>query len=330
MPLFFFFLILFLSFSSLLSAQNDEATLLKIKEQLGNPIELKNWVPGFDYCNQSWSENMSSYLDCTGTGRVKSFILNNLNVNSTFPSAIFDLTELENVVLQYMSGLYGQIPYCIGNLHHLTALSISYTSLSGPIPSSLADITNLELLIMNNNKLFGPIPKSLSELKYLSWLILSNNRLSGPILPGLVHGSPSKLINLDLSYNDLSGELPEYYGGPYFDQIDLSHNRLSGDASFLFGKEKETYLIRLSYNNFEFDLSHIEANADKLTVLDIKYNRIWGRIPQSVGDIGGIDLSNNQLCGPIPTWRYSWDQPVEAYANNSCLCGVPLPPCCNE
>ncbi|KAJ3679745.1 hypothetical protein LUZ60_017756 [Juncus effusus] len=329
MPIFFFFLIQFLSFSSLLSAQNDEATLLKIKEQLGNPIELESWVSGFDYCNQSWSVENSN-LHCTSTGLVDSLTLNSLNVTTTFPSAIFGLTELDFLEIINMPGLYGQIPYRISNLHHLRVMSIDNTSLSGPIPSSLAEITNLEILMMTRNKLCGPIPKSLSELKYLHWLTLSDNQLTGPILPELVHGSPSIRINLDLSYNDLSGELPEYYGGPYFDLIDLSNNRLSGDASFLFGKEKETSVIRLSYNNFEFDLSHVEVNAYKLGVLEMKYNRIWGSIPQSVEDIGMIELSNNQLCGPIPSGQNSWGHSVDVYVNNTCLCDGPLPPCCNK
>ncbi|KAF8408681.1 hypothetical protein HHK36_004744 [Tetracentron sinense] len=56
------------------------------------------------------------------------------------------------------------------------------------------------------NNLTGPIPSSLINLVYLSHLFLGNNSLSGT-LPS--QKSPT-LLNIDLSYNELSGIFPSW------------------------------------------------------------------------------------------------------------------------
>ncbi|KAJ3671530.1 hypothetical protein LUZ60_007609 [Juncus effusus] len=292
-----------LSLLPLSLAQDDAAALVKIKEQLGNSIELSSWVlpPGSDICGGN--------IICNSARRVRWVTLRDINVNAPMLSAFGDLTELEVITIERMPGLYGPIPDSIGKLSHLQILNIYGTSISGPLPESLSS-TNLSSISLTSNKINGSIPESLSTLPYLNFLSLANNSLTGSIPSGLVHGSATMPMWLILNDNKLTGELPKYYGGPYFDT------------------RHTVYDYKLGLERLEFDLTHVQL-PDTIGFLELGHNRIKGKVPKSLINVivAVLDLSYNQLCGEIPTGGYmSWHK-AASYENNKCLCGTPLPNC---
>ncbi|KAJ3701328.1 hypothetical protein LUZ61_005033 [Rhynchospora tenuis] len=341
-------LVWFLScISSSSSTKDDELALLKIKKQLGYPDILSSWVEGFEFCN-AW--NVSWSITCTSTGRIRSLGMTNLDVPASFPDAICELTEVEDLGLYMNPGLYGPIPSCITKLDNLRSLVIIETSvsgsipgfinntnlimiilrnnhLSGEIPPSLSTLTNLDSLDLSSNNLTGTIPPSLSTLQKLHYLRLSSNYLTGNIPSGLVHGW-TNYLELDLSNNNLTGEIPRCYGWIDFTSFDVGNNQLSGDASFLFGKQKRAFGIVLANNEFEFDMSYIEIPKN-LYKLELNHNKIYGKIPDSIksAPLYDLDLSFNRLCGEIPQGGNMQIFNATAFANNTCLCGYPLPPC---
>nr|CAD1833932.1 unnamed protein product [Ananas comosus var. bracteatus] len=114
------------------------------------------------------------------------------------------------------------------------------------------------------------------------------------------------MIFLDLSYNQLQGDIPKELGNMYYLMIlNLGHNLLSG-------------LIPLDLGN----LHHV-------AVLDLSHNALEGPIPPSFSalSLSEIDLSNNELNGSIPELGSLATFPRYRYENNSGLCGFPLPPC---
>ncbi|KAJ3700763.1 hypothetical protein LUZ61_004468 [Rhynchospora tenuis] len=326
MSITFFLLFLLCCTSSVLSARDDETVLLKIKKQLGDPDVLQSWIMGFDFCNAS--DNAAKnywYITCTSTGRVLSFALQNLDITVPFPDAICELTELEDLVLYHNPGFYGPIPSCITQLANLSQLDIVGTSLSGSIPS-FYNHANLKLIMLSHNQLSGTIPSSFSTLPNLNFLDLSSNYLTGTIPPELVHTSYPSLV---LSNNNLTGELPKCYGWVNFDIFDVGNNQLSGDASFLFGKQKNAFKIVLANNGFDFDLSYVELQ-DNLNWLDLSHNKIYGKVPDSFATVPSLwnaDLSFNRLCGELPQGGIMWRFSAAVFADNTCLCGYPLPPC---
>nr|BAD10735.1 putative floral organ regulator [Oryza sativa Japonica Group] len=165
---------------------SDRASLLKIKEQLGNPDELSSWLPATNCC--SWD----SGIICSDTGHT--------------------------IQLEAMAGMYGPIPSSFAKLCHLQFLFISGTSISGSIPDFLVK-TNLSALSITNSKLNGSIPESLSLLPNLRVIDLSGNMLTGPgnsrflILPNnqLTGEIPDDygdgdIDTIDLSHNQLIEE----------------------------------------------------------------------------------------------------------------------------
>ncbi|KAJ3705824.1 hypothetical protein LUZ61_009529 [Rhynchospora tenuis] len=309
-----------------LSTKDDEKVLLKIKKQLGDPDSLSWWVKGFDYCDASANTGTDfSYITCTDTGRVRSILLQNLNVTAPFPDAICELTEVQDLLLNNDPGLYGPIPSCVTELSNLWEVIIIDTSFSGPVPS-FYDNPSLLFINLARNHLSGTIPSSFSALPKLISLDLSGNYLTGSIPPHLVHTSSPSLV---LSNNSLTGELPNCYGSVDFSIIDVGGNQLTGDVSFLFGKQKNAVNIVLANNEFEFDLSNVEF-SDNIYGFDLSHNKIYGKVPDSFATAAGLyypNLSFNKLCGELPQGGNMWRFNAAVFANNSCLCGNPLPPC---
>nr|XP_034902901.1 receptor-like protein 9DC1 [Populus alba] len=78
----------------------------------------------------------------------------------------------------------GEIPKVIGKLKALQQLNLSHNFLTGHIQSSLGNLTNLESLDLSSNLLTGRIPMQMAYLTFLSTLNLSHNQLEGPIPSG--------------------------------------------------------------------------------------------------------------------------------------------------
>lgn len=91
-------------------------------------------------------------------------------------------------------------------------------------------------------------------------------------------GGLTRLEFLDLSNNNLEGELNFFISNPYISKIDISNNNLYGDLD-IFGQ-----------NPFE-NCSYIRASG----------NVIRGSIPSSFLKCSLVDLSRNQLSGLIPS-----------------------------
>ncbi|XP_042942100.1 probable LRR receptor-like serine/threonine-protein kinase At3g47570 isoform X2 [Carya illinoinensis] len=144
--------------------------------------------------------------------------------------------------------LSGQIPSSIGYLTGLVQLNLSRNKLEGSIPSSLADCKSLEELDIAENNLSGAIPKDImssqllvlnlsqnslsgilpveiSNSKNIYGLDVSKNKLSADIpntlgdclsleylyLQGQIPKDLQKLpvlVHLNLSFNNLEGEVP--------------------------------------------------------------------------------------------------------------------------
>ncbi|KAF3332162.1 polygalacturonase inhibitor 1-like protein [Carex littledalei] len=250
------------------------------------------------------------------------------NVSAPFPDAICGLTKLENLEIYTFPGLHGPIPSCITKLANLSNVIIRGTSVSGGVPS-FSNNTNLNSINLVGNHLSGTIPPSLSTLPNLRFLGLSQNHLTGTIPPGIVSGRSPILW---LGHNNLTGEIPKSYGLVDFFYINVEYNQLSGDASFLFGKHKNTTEILLNNNDFEFDLSYVEF-SDKLNSLDLSHNKIYGKVPEFIAsstELIYFYVPFNRLCGELPKGFNMWRFSAGDFENNKCLCGDPLPPCFNS
>jgi hypothetical protein len=86
--------------------------------------------------------------------------------------------------------------------------------------------------------------------------------------------------------------------------IELAHNQLKGKLPH--GLSKLSNLESLVLNNNQLESLHeAMGNLSKLTILNLRNNRLTGTIPSWMGNLKNLtslDLSNNRLTGNIPSW----------------------------
>ncbi|KAH6776631.1 hypothetical protein C2S52_014192 [Perilla frutescens var. hirtella] len=127
------------------------------------------------------------------------------NLNGSIPPEIMRLTSISISLNLSHNVLTGTIPSEAGNLRNLGVLDLSHNTLSGFVPSTLSSCMMLERLHLEHNSLQGEIPDSLRALRGLQDLDLSRNNFSGTIPRFL---GELRLVNLNLSFNALRGEVP--------------------------------------------------------------------------------------------------------------------------
>ncbi|XP_058113090.1 serine/threonine-protein kinase BRI1-like 1 [Magnolia sinica] len=240
------------------------------------------------------------------------------------PAEIGNLQSLAILQLGNNS-LTGEIPLELGNCQNLIWLDLNSNELTGPLPPALADQSGKIIPGVVSGKQFafvrnegGTACRGAGGL--LEFEGIRAERLAAhPMLrscPSMriytgttVYSftSNGSMIYLDLSYNSLSGTIPDDFGSmSYLQVLNLGHNELMGAIPDSLGSLKA------------------------IGVLDLSHNSLEGFVPGSLGALSFLsdfDVSNNNLTGPIPSSGQLTTFPASRYENNSGLCGVPLPPC---
>ncbi|XP_024979201.1 probable LRR receptor-like serine/threonine-protein kinase At1g53430 [Cynara cardunculus var. scolymus] len=177
--------------------------------------------------------------------RLRRLLLSANNFTGTIPESFGNLTNLEDFRIDG-STLSGRIPSFIGNWIRLGRLDMQGTSMEGPIPSTISLLTNLtELRITDLNGLSASFP-DLRNMSRMIRLHLRNCLLTGPI-PEYI-GQMNDMKNLDLSFNRLTGQIPDSIARLRYDTLFLNNNSLTGDVpGWAFNDNRK---IDLSYNNF--------------------------------------------------------------------------------
>ncbi|KAF3457407.1 hypothetical protein FNV43_RR02064 [Rhamnella rubrinervis] len=283
---------------------------------------------------------------CLG-GKLSWFIAFNNHFIGPIPKSLRNCSTLFRVRLQgnqltgnisEVFGIYSNLVYMelsnnklVGNLDRswgqcpkLAMLDISNNKISGRLPIELGKATKLQVLDLSSNLLVGEVPKELGELKLLFNLKLNNNSLSGKVPTEL--GMLSNLEELDLSANKLSGPIPSHLEHcSKLSHLSLRSNKFNGTVPFQMGSLQ--YSLRdldLSQNlltgQLPLELGHLEI----LEIFNLSHNKFSGSIPSTFNEMKSlisIDISYNQLEGPIPNIKVFIEAPIETMEHNKGLCG---------
>ncbi|KAH9698943.1 putative LRR receptor-like serine/threonine-protein kinase [Citrus sinensis] len=124
------------------------------------------------------------------------------------------------------NNLRGDLPKDYENLKNLTIFGIGGNYLSGPIPTFIAKWVNLYALYVSDLQTMGfSFPKS-ANLSSISSLILRNCSITGSIPPYIADWS--QLGYLDLSFNNLTGGIPNTFKKLFLYELYLTGNMLNG------------------------------------------------------------------------------------------------------
>ncbi|KAK9920028.1 hypothetical protein M0R45_028594 [Rubus argutus] len=181
----------------------------------------------------------------------------------------------------------------LSNLNSLQYLGLGGVRLNkGSVPS-WPTVTNL---FLGNNKFSGPIPLNIGqEMPSMSYLDLSRNYLNGSI-PSSIRRMKN-LCNLDLSHNNLSGNISGKWSGQLLWLIDLSNNSLSGSIPNSWCSQLPSLQwLRLSRANlFTGNLPEQLCQLAELRVLDLSHNNLSGSVPKCLGNLEAIKSSDELI-----------------------------------
>ncbi|CAL4979291.1 unnamed protein product [Urochloa decumbens] len=252
------------------------------------------------------SSFMSSLINCT---QLQNLWLDGNNLQGIISTYIKNIPNSLNVLILIENQLAGAIPSEIGNFTNLTALQIDNNLLSGHIPDTLGNLRNLSILSLSNNKLSGEIPQSIGKLDQLTELYFEENHLTG-VIPSSLHGC-KHLTRLNLSCNSLYGQIPHelFSISTLSEGLDLSYNQLTGDIPLEIGGLINLNSLSLSNNQLSGEIPSTLGHCIVLDSLRLDANFLQGSIPNSFISLRGItkmDLSRNKLSGRIPEYFESF------------------------
>ncbi|XP_060967249.1 receptor-like protein EIX1 [Cannabis sativa] len=248
--------------------------------------------------------------------------LSDNKLSGSIPSCFRKLSSLETLDLGN-NRLAGNIPHWLGKrLKNLRILKLRSNAFHGELPSLLSNLSSLQVLDLADNGLNGSIPTSYGYFKGMIHVQLDNFHLSyGPTYKSKyyeesmvlnVKGQELKytrilslVVSLDLSANNLSGELPS----------SLTTNLLG------------LVNLNLSNNHIHGSIPEDISKLEQLLSLDLSSNRLSGTIPNSLSSLsflGHLNLSNNDLSGKIPYNGHMTTFEASSFASNQALCGEPL------
>ncbi|CAL4911136.1 unnamed protein product [Urochloa decumbens] len=226
----------------------------------------------------------------------------------TFPQT----SSLENLFVK-STNFSGTIPVSINNLKSLKKLSLGASGFSGILPSSMGELKSLELLEVSGLQLVGSMPSWISNLTSLTVLQFFYCGLSGPIPSSIAN--LRELTKLALYNCNFSGKIPPQLSNLTRLQTLLLHsNNFAGTVQLsVFSKMQNLTVLNLSNNELHVldgENSSSSMSFPKLEFLRLASCRMssFPEILRHQGKIKGLDLSDNQINGSIPTWAWeTWN-----------------------
>ncbi|KAK7847288.1 receptor-like protein eix2 [Quercus suber] len=241
---------------------------------------------------------------------VKLYLLENFWKSVITEAQLMNLTSLEEFALttnNKSQPLVFNVKYDWRPPFKLKILHLESCRIIGPkFPVWLQVQSKLTYVTLRNVGIEGTIPEEcFSTISFqLTYLDLSNNQIKGNLQHQLVF---PKLTKLFLQSNFFSGPIPSNISDlmPSLQYLDLSENLLYGKIPLSISKIKHLNILVLRRNNLLGELPHHWNKSQMdLRVVDISYNNICGKIPSSMGFLGNLSilvLSNNNLSGEIPS-----------------------------
>lgn len=279
---------------------------------------------------------------------LENLILDFNELTGSIPSGLSNCTRLSWISLSN-NRLSGEIPGWIGRLQNLAILKLSNNSFYGSIPPELGNCKSLIWLDLNTNKLNGTIPPALFKqsgniavnfVALKTYVYIKNDgskechgagnllEFAGIRQEHLNRISTKNPCNFTRVYRGIIQPTFNHDGSMIF--LDISHNMLSGSIPKEIGKMLYLYILNLGHNNLSGTIPEDLGALKSINILDLSSNSLDGTIPQALTSLSmlmEIDLSNNNLTGMIPEKGQFETFPAERFANNSGLCGYPLPLC---
>ncbi|KAJ6304511.1 hypothetical protein OIU77_018219 [Salix suchowensis] len=268
-----------------------------IPESLGKLTRLKTLYLQTNFLNDSIPSSLGNLKNLTTlslsnnmlSGRIPKQLGNLLNLASLsldqnrlygpLPQELGKLSKLEQLYVD-SNNLTKTVPKSFDNLKSMRRFSVAGNNLSGEIPPFIANFTNLTDLYLVGNDFEGELPRGIFNLSGLKILLVSdlNTSLSFPEI-----GNLTNMYSLILRNCSLTGGIPDYIGNNWtaLNYLDLSFNNLTG--SIPQSLKNATFLNRLVLTNNKLNGSIPRWILEKDTA-DLSYNNFTNFIQDNITD----------------------------------------------
>ncbi|XWS28936.1 hypothetical protein CRYUN_Cryun25bG0114500 [Craigia yunnanensis] len=154
------------------------------------------------------------------------------------------------------NSLTGTLPNQTSQFLRMTTFKVSNNTLQGVLPAILGAYPELKVIDLSLNHLNGSLLPSFFMSTKLSYLNLSGNNFTGSVphqdiknMPSVSSAENLSLVTLDLSYNSLSGPLPQEIANFHnLEFLNLSNNKFEGSIPDNLPDELKGFNV--SFNNF--------------------------------------------------------------------------------
>ena len=241
--------------------------------------------------------------------------------------------------------LSGNIPE-FTNTQNISVLLLRGNNLTGHIPRQLCDLSNIHLLDLANNSLSGSIPscfrnKSFGLQEDYSFISITNRFF-------YLYNDFKSVIQLDPSWLEdylispqikieftIKHRYDAYWGGNLnlLFGMDLSENELSGDIPAELGVLLELQGLNLSHNKLSGAIPETFSGLKNVESLDLSFNMLHGHIPPQLTDLSSLAVFNvsfNNLSGVIPQGRQFNTFDSQSFLGNPLLCGKQINRSCHN
>ncbi|PHT85351.1 hypothetical protein T459_07457 [Capsicum annuum] len=209
------------------------------------------------------------------------------------------------------------------NCSSLQTLHFGDNQFVGTLPQSTVNLSSqLQRLLIFGNRIGGGIPREISNLVNLNVLDLGNNNFTGNLtelvylylprnklevnIPSTL-GNCNRLLRLDISDNHLTGTIPQQLIAlSHLTKIYAFYNSLTGPLPVYIGTIPDLE-----------DLQDLQS-------LDLSLNNLSGPIPHFIANLTSLhslNLSFNNLEGEVPVTGIFSNLSADVLVGNSKLCG---------
>ncbi|CAL9240621.1 unnamed protein product [Arabidopsis halleri] len=270
--------------------------------------------------------NLSGVIPHTLLANVKILDLRSNRLSGNIPEFI----NTRNISILLLRGNYltGRIPRQLCGLSNIQILDLGNNRLNGSIPSCLRN-TSFGLGKEDTSYDYDyEMTSSFVSSLHADFYFKSLLKLE---MFGMDYeaGAQTKVKFATKHRYDayMGGNLKLLFG------IDLSENELSGEIPVELGGLMELQAFNLSHNNFSGVIPNSFSGLKNVESLDLSFNRLHGRIPPQLTDLSNLavfKVSYNNLSGVIPEGRQFNTFDTQSYLGNPLLCGQPTNTSCDN